>query len=106
MQSGAEGRLLVAVEIELDDLGGLFGCRIKLPFLERVLADLHQQRVTAYNVRGANMAVGSNHGFDLDLSGNVHATSQLRVDRTDPRLDLAFGFIGGALLRKREADCE
>jgi len=88
------------VKIKFNDLSRLLWCRYELPFLDGVLAGLHQQWVTANNSSALDMPVGRDDYFDLDLSGDVHAARQLRIGGCGLGLYLAPAFIGSPRLRK------
>src|ERR1700686_3322557 len=65
-------RKFLVRETKFDYLSGLFWSWHELPFLDRVLAGLHQQRVTADDFRAAYMAVRSNHHLDFPLAAPTH----------------------------------
>src|SRR5215467_3637029 len=95
------GALVAAVKIKLDHLRAFFRGRKKPPFLHRILAGLHQQRMAADHARTPHTAVWRDDHFDLDLARNVHAASQFGIGRRSLALDLALSVIRVRLLRGR-----
>src|SRR5215472_13885014 len=87
------GALLGSTKFEFHNLRGFFRSRRELPLSHRVLARLHEQRMSADNARGFDTSIGTDDHFDLHLTGDVHAPSKVRVDRSDPGLYLAARFI-------------
>src|SRR5712692_667103 len=92
--SGASGKL------KLDCLCALFWSRGELPFLDRVHAGLHQQRMPPHSACALHPAVRRNDHFDLDLAGHVHPPGKFRVRRRHLVLYFALTFLNGPRLRK------
>src|ERR1700676_2048985 len=97
----AHARFLVPrpLKIEFDNLRGLFRRRHELPFLDGVLADLNEQRMSADHARACDMAIGCDDDFNFDFSGNVHAPRELGIRWRGFVLDLALAFVGRTHLR-------
>src|SRR6516225_5844799 len=90
------GALLGSMKFEFHNLRGFFRSRRELPLSHRVLARLHEQRMSADNPRGFDTSIRTDDHFDLHLACDVHAPSKVRVDRRDPGLYLALRFIRGS----------
>src|SRR5579859_7813245 len=95
--------LVGGAKFKFHDLGGFFGRRRKLPFLYSVLARLDEQRMPANHARGFHMAIRTDDHLDLHFARHVHAASEFRVDRRNPGLHLALGFVRRPGLGKRNA---
>src|SRR6266566_8597319 len=94
-------RSIVAAKIELDDLSRLFRGRKEFPFLDCVLACLHEQWMAADHARAPDTPVWHDDHFDLHLAGNIHASREFWVSRRIFQLNLALAFISGRRLRVR-----
>src|SRR5262249_23660483 len=68
-----DGLVARARKIELNHLSRFIQRGHKLPFLNRVLACLNQQRMTSDGPRALHPPVWRNDYFDLYLPGDVHA---------------------------------
>src|SRR5258708_36741857 len=94
------------MKIEFDNLGRLFVAGCEFPFLDRVLASLHEERMTADYAGAFDATIRRNDDFDLDLADYVHPLGQIRIDRSDAGFHLALPFLRRARLSKTKSSHE
>src|SRR5690348_15575630 len=92
--------LVTTSKLELHNLRGLFRRGHELPFLDRVLTGLNEQRMATDDSGALHAALCRDHHFDFHFARDVHPLGQFRVSRRYLGLDLAFAFVGRAGLRE------
>src|SRR5579863_6554334 len=85
------------MKFEFNDLRGLFVRGHELPFLDRVFARLHEQRMSAKHSRALHMTVGCDNDFNLHSARHVHALRELRIRWSNTRLHFALPFLCATL---------
>src|SRR5258708_35935152 len=99
-------RAVLLLKIEFNHLRRLFRRGFELPFLDRLLTRLDENRVSAQGARRLHAAIGGDDDFDFDFAGDVHPASELRNHWRDFCFNLALAFFNGRLLCERQRDGE
>src|SRR5436309_6752411 len=84
----------LVVKLTFNNLSGLFRRGHKFPFLQRVLARLHQQGVATNNTGSFHASIRSDYNFDFYFAADVHATGELRIGRHGLGFYFPFGLVG------------
>ena len=91
-------------ESQLYDFVGFPRARLPSPLAQRILRNLHQQRVTTLDFNRLYLAIGSNHHVGAHGALYVHRPSQTRVLRIDLRCNFARTFAGFLCTNERRRE--
>src|SRR5579863_4629850 len=93
------GTQCLKLEVQLH--GGFPGCGGVLPFLQRLLHGVGQQRMSAQHFRALDGSVGRYHQLELDRTVDIHSPGDLGILRI--RIDHGLSLIGGRISREQNA---